>query len=307
LARDEGEPSLLLQAHLSQGCLHYYFGDFGQARENFERVIDLYNPQIHFPHAIIYGKDPCVTSLNLLSQVLFYLGYPDEALKKMNDSLSLAQTLNHPFSLGYAMVSAAILHTLRREELAAQKWAEEAISLSEERNFGLWVTAGMYHRGLALAEQGQTEEGIALMHESLADWRAGGAELGVRNWPGLLGEWYGRTGQSEEGLKFIAKELESKERSREGVAISELYRIRGELVMPQSEAESNFGEAINISREQEAKSLELRAVMSLSRLWQKQGKRIEARNSLIEIYSWFTEGFNTADLKEAKTLLEELS
>jgi predicted ATPase len=311
LAHDKGDPDLLLQAHLAQGLLQYYFGDFVQARENFERVVDLYNTQIHFAHAFIYGKDPCVTSLNLLSQVLWYLGYPDKALRMMNDSLSLARRLKHPFSLGYALVSAAILHTLRREGQAALEQAEEAINLSKELDFGLWLTAGNFHRGLALTEQGMPREGISLMHQSLADWRAGGAELGVRNWPGLLIEKYKEIGQIEKGLKLLSEELTSKKKSREGVALSELYRIDGELMLIQganeTEVEKLFWKAIEVSRGQEAKSLELRAVMSLSRLWLKQGKWEEAFQILDEIYSQFTEGFDTPDLIEANALLEEIS
>jgi predicted ATPase len=209
------------------------------------------------------------------------------------------------------LVSAAILHTLRREGQAALEQAEEAINLSKELDFGLWLTAGNFHRGLALTEQGMPREGISLMHQSLADWRAGGAELGVRNWPGLLIEKYKEIGQIEKGLKLLSEELTSKKKSREGVALSELYRIDGELMLIQganeTEVEKLFWKAIEVSRGQEAKSLELRAVMSLSRLWLKQGKWEEAFQILDEIYSQFTEGFDTPDLIEANALLEEIS
>ncbi len=174
-------------------------------------------------------------------------------------------------------------------------------------------------RGWVLAEQGQEEKGIAQMVQGLAAYRATGAELRRPYYISLLAEAYGKEGQAEEALNTLAEALDTVNKSGERWYEVEMYRLRGELLLKSKiqgsesevqrlpEAESCFRQAIEIARQQSAKSLELRAVMSLSRLWQQQGKNDEARQMLAEIYSWFTEGFDTADLKEAKALLEELS
>jgi len=186
---------------------------------------------------------------------------------------------------------------------------------------------GMIHRGWALAVQGQRAEGLAQMRRGLADSRATGAEAELTYYLAFLAEAHGRAGQVEEGLSLLADALAQVGKSGERVHEAELYRLKGELSLQsrvlgpesenpntqhptpstQAEAEACFHKAIEVARKQQAKSLELRAVMSLSRLWQSQGKREEARQLLAELYGWFTEGFDTVDLKEAKALLEELS
>jgi len=177
------------------------------------------------------------------------------------------------------------------------------------------LPAGTIQRGWALAEQGQAEAGINQMHQSLATLRATGTELFRLYYLALLAEAYGKTEQEEEGLTALAEALAAVDRTGERRYEAELYRLKGELTLQSSiqslesrvkEAEVCFHKAIDIARRQQAKSLELRAVMSLSRLWQ-QGKKAEAQQMLAETYDWFTEGFDTKDLREAKTLLEELT
>jgi len=173
-------------------------------------------------------------------------------------------------------------------------------------------------RGWTLAEQGQVQEGIAQMQQGLAAYRATGAELGRPRWLAQLAEAYEKVGQPEEGLTVLAEALAAVDKTGERFWEAELYRLKGELTLKQSgvrgpesevqqEAEACFLKAIEVARQQQAKSLELRAVMSLSRLRQQQGKKEEAHEMLAEIYSWFTEGFDTKDLQEAKALLEELA
>ena len=173
------------------------------------------------------------------------------------------------------------------------------------------------YRGWALAMQGQGKEGIAQLHQGLAAWQATGTEMQRPHFLTLLAEAYGKVGEAEQGLAALVEALAQVEQTGERWYEAELYRLRGELTLAQSsvqslassvqkEAEECFSKAIEIARRQQAKSLELRAVMSLSRLWQQQGKRDEARQMLAEIYGWFTEGFDTKDLQEAKALLEEL-
>jgi predicted ATPase len=206
---------------------------------------------------------------------------------------------------------AALLHGHRREWSAAQEQAEAALALPTAQGFGYWVGQATFQRGWALAAQGQGEEGIAHMRQGLAAIRATRA-AGSPHILARLAEAYGGIEQAEEGLHRLAEALAAMDHTGERCDEAELYRIKGELLLRQAvpdapQAEACFQQALAVARRPQAKSLELRAALSLSRLWHRQGKRADARQLLGEIYSWFTEGFDTADLQEAKALLEELS
>ena len=191
------------------------------------------------------------------------------------------------------------------------------MTLATEQGFPFWLALGAILRGWALAEQGQGEEGIAQIRQGLAAWQATGAKAVRPYYFALLAEACGQEGQTEEGLTLLAEALDLVHETEEQFWEAELYRLKGELSLKskvpgaksqvENEAEACFLKAIEIARRQQAKSLELRAVMSLSRLWQQQGKREKARKLLAEIYGWFTEGFDTKDLQEAKGLLEKLT
>jgi predicted ATPase len=189
--------------------------------------------------------------------------------------------------------------------------AEITINLSTEQGFPLWLASGTILRGWALAEQEQTVEGIAQMRQGLSDWRATGAEVCLSYLLALLVETYAKLGQAEDGLAVVAEALIRVEKTRERFWEADLYRLKGELLLKQGqtemEVEACFRQAIQLAQHQQAKFLELRATVSLARLWQAQGKQVEARQMLAEIYDWFTEGFDTVDLQEAKALLAELS
>jgi predicted ATPase len=318
LAQRVQDPALLLEAHFSLGASLYCLGEFAPAREHLEQSIVRYDPQQHRSHALVYGADPGVFCLSWTTHVLWSLGYPDQALKRSQEALALAQELSHPFSLALVLDYATILHQFRRERQTVHERAAAAIALCTEQGFAYYLAWGTFMQGWALAEQGQAEEGIAQMRQSLAALRATGAELRQPYYLAMLAETCGKVGQAEEGLTILAEALVRAHRSRECWWKVELYRLKGELLRQKAkgkeqkakiepEAEECFRQAIDIARRQSAKSLELRAVISLSRLWQKQGKKEQARQLLAEIYNWFTEGFDTADLKEALVLLEELS
>ncbi len=240
-------------------------------------------------------------------------GYPAQALNRSHEALTLAQELAHPFSLAFALFSAALCHHLRREGPAVQERAEALIALSSEQGFTAFVAWGTMLRGWALVEQGEVEEGMAQTRQGLAALRATGVEVIQVQWLLLLAEVYGKGGQDDEGFTVLAEALAMVRKNGTLVREAELYRLKGELTLQQSsvqrlgsEAEEYFLKAVEIARKQQAKSLELRAVMSLSRLWQQQGKKEEARQLLAEIYGWFSEGFDTKDLQEAKVLLQDL-
>jgi predicted ATPase len=226
--------------------------------------------------------------------------------------VTLAQQVAHPFSLVFALVLAAMFHAFRRDVRAVQERAEAAISLAKEQGFPLWMAQGSILRGWALAHQGQAQAGIEQIHQGLIAHRATGAEISRPYVLALLAEAHSFIGQSESGLMVLTEALALVDTTGECVWEPELYRLKGELLLQlssdnQAETETCFAQAIAIAQNQSAKSWELRAATSLARLWQQQGKHDEARQVLGDVYNWFTEGFDTADLKDAKALLDELA
>jgi predicted ATPase len=329
LAQHVQDPALLVPAHLEWGMTLYFLGEFAPAREQVEQGLALYDPQQYRSQAFHAGHDYGVVCLAYLSWVLWVLGYPARSLKSINDALALARDMSRPYSLTLAQTFAAELYQFRREAKLSQEWAEAAITLSTEQGFPQWVVGGTLLRSWALAAQGYGEEGITQMRRVLGPLAAAQAiprrELTRPYDLALLAEAYGKMGQVEEGLAALAEALTVVDKSGARFHEAELYRLKGELTLQQSdvrrpqhqsptpstqttaEAEAYFQKAIDIARKQQAKSWELRAVMSLAQLWQKQGKKAEARQMLAEIYDWFTEGFDTTDFQEAKALLEEFS
>ncbi len=316
LARSVQDPALLLQAHRALGETLLWLGEVAPSQAHLEQAIALYDPQQHRSHAFLYGTDSSVYCLTIAAYALWLLGYPDQALKKVQEALTLAQKLSHPFSLAFALAHGSRIHQYCREVEGVQECTEAVMALADERGFRVWLAWGTILRGWVLAEKKQVAEGIVQMRQGLTVFRPLGIELLRPSFLTLLAEACGKVGQAEEGLNMLAEALDTANKSGERWYEVEMYRLKGELLLQSGvqslesrvqEADGCFHQAIDISRRQSAKSLELRAVTSLSRLWQKQGKKAEARQMLGEIYGWFTEGFDTADLKEAKALLEELS
>jgi DNA-binding SARP family transcriptional activator/predicted ATPase len=320
LAHRQSDPSLLVPAHRMLETSLWFEGDFVAAQEHLDQVIAFYKPQQHHSY-VLYGQDPGVTCLCFAACVLWHLGYPDLALRRSQEALTLARELSHLESLAAALALTAQLHLFRREARATQEQAEAAIALSTEQGFALWLVMGNFFRGWALVDQGQSEEGIAQMRQGVAAFQAAGGGLGLTHWLALLAEAYGKVGLVTEGLSALTEALAAAHTMGEHRMEAEIYRFKGELlraeraeranrVQCETEIEHCFRQAIHVARQQKAKSLELRATMSLCRLWHSLGsqhKVAEARHTLAEIYGWFTEGFDTADLKEAKALLEALA
>jgi TOMM system kinase/cyclase fusion protein len=312
LAQHAQDPALLLEAHRSLGTTLFESGALVQAQVHLEQGIALYNPQQHRAHAILYGRDPGVVCLAYGAQARWLLGYPDQALQRIQDALTLHGRLSHPFSFASALFYAAILAQFCRDVQAAREQTEALMTLSTEEGFPLRLANGIIIHGWALAAQHEGEQGLAEMRRGLSAYAATGAYLTRPYFLALLAEGYGHVGQPEEGLSVLANALAAVQRYGERFYEAELYRLKGDLLLAlagehAAEAEACFRRALEVARHQQAKSLELRAALSLSWLWQRQGKRERARNLLTEIYGWFTEGFDTADLQEANALLEELS
>ena len=289
----------------------FYLGEYAAARTHLEQGIALIDPTAQRALALRHGVAPGVRCLALAAHTLWCLGYPAQAVRRSQEALALAQALAHPYSLALAQYWAAFLHHRRREAPAVQAQADALLTLATAQGFPLWVGYGTCWRGWALAMQGQGEAGLAQLRQGLAAVLATGQTLAQPLCLVLLAEAAGHAGQVEEGLRLLAEALTAFEASGRGDLLAEAYRLQGELLLRQAvpdaaQAEACFQQALAIARRQQAKSWELRAAMSLSRLWQQQGKRAEARELLAPIYGWFTEGFDTADLQEAKALLEAL-
>jgi predicted ATPase len=242
---------------------------------------------------------------------LWLLGYPDQALVRLHEALALAHALSHPYSLAFAWSMAACVAQWRRDVSAVHEQAEAVIALATAQGFPQWVALGTSLRGWALARQGQGEAGMAQVHQGIIAWRATGAALWLPYLCTVQADVSAHLGRPEDGLQALDEAHTLMEQHEERWWEADVCRLRGVLLLrqpgtPPAEAEACFQQALDVARRQEAKALELRAAMSLSRLWQQQGKRTEARALLAPIYGWFTEGFDTADLQEAKALLHEL-
>jgi predicted ATPase len=328
LAQRQQDPLLLVPAHRVMGSTLWMLGEFALAQAHLEQGLALYDSQQHPSDVLLYGQDEGMACLVHAGCPLWFLGYPDQAVQRSREAITLAQKLAHPFSLAYALCCAAWSLQFRREARAVQELTEAAIALATEHGFATCLALSTMHRGWALAEQGQGEEGIVQLRHGLAAWRNTGAEMNWRYHLGLLAEVHAKMGQVKEGLAVVAEAMAAVPTTGR-FWDAELYRLKGELLLKeegggtacvsagedesealrqaQDEAEKCFWQAIEVARRQEAKSLELRAVMSLSRLWQRLGKKEEAHGILAEIYGWFTEGFDTPDLQEARALLKDLS
>ena len=309
IAEHNHDPALFLLAHHVLGTTLLFMGRFVPARDHFERSIALDDSQqsrsLFLPSVTV----PRVANLFYLGLTLWYLGYPDQALCRSHDALTLAQHLAQPFSLAATQLFVAITHMLRREWSVAYGQAHAAVTLATAQEFAFWVSVGTILQGRVLVAQGQAEAGITQIHQGIDANQATGAELARPFYFALLAEAYGHTGQPAAGLQVLAEALSTIEASDERWWEGELYRLKGDLLLAQSEdnhaaAETCWHHARAVARRQHAKAWELRAVLSLARLWQQQGKGAAARHLLAEIYGWFTEGWETVDLREAKALLD---
>jgi tetratricopeptide (TPR) repeat protein len=266
----------------------------------------------HRASTFLHGEDAGVVCRSHDAHTLWLLGYPDQGLVQNDEAVTLAQQIAYPSNLSFVLSTAPVLHHLRREWQTCQEYTKAAIILAQEQGFPYWMAQSAILHGWTLVQQGQAQAGIEQITQGLIAFRTTGAELVRPYYLALLSEAYGTMEQPEAGLTVLAEALTLAETTGERWYESEIYRLKGELLLQQhtdnqAEAENCFHHALEIARSQQAKSFELRAATSLSKLWQQQGKRQEAHDLLAPVYNWFTEGFETADLKDAKTLLDELA
>ena len=312
LAQRADAPALAVIAHYALGATWLFLGAFPVARQHLEEAIARYAPDQHRAPGFRMGLEPGVGCRIHAAMTFWLLGYPAQALARLHEALTLAHALSHPVSLAYVRVFTAVVSQLCRDVPAVHEQAEATVALSTEQGFPLWAAMGTSLRAWALVRQGQGKEGMVQLRQGLAAYRATGAALWVPYLFTLLADVADHLEHPEDGLQALAEACTLIEQQEECYWEAEVYRLRGVLLLrqtgtPQAEAETWLQRALDVARRQEAKSLELRAAMSLARLWQQHGKRQEAHDLLAPVYHWFTEGFDTADLQEAKTLLEALA
>lgn len=335
LAEATKNVDLLVEAHLALGTTLMFQGDIFGARTHLEESLREYNPQQHRSHAYAYGQDPAVLALCHLASLLAGMGYFDQAAMRINQAISIAEEIAHPFSQGYARAFAGAIYSARSEPQMILQHAEQTIVLAQAQGFPHFQVMGTLLYGWALAGLDKAAEGAQHLQHALDAQKQIGFEVGRSFYLALFAEVLCSLGQWERGLAAVTEGFERVEQKGEWFYAAELYRIKGELTLaqsktslgqvktrqdksedldprpltpdPQGDAEVYFLKAIDIARQQTTKLFELRATMALCRLWQTQGNKDEARKRLAELCGWFTEGVLLPDLQRAKELLEELS
>lgn len=311
LAQDE-DPLLAALGHWYLGFILFGLGEYTTAHAHLEQVISFYDPKEHHRSFVfLRGSDAGVSALAYDACCLWCLGYPEQALKRSRRALALAHELDHAFSLADVLCFAGCLfHSMRRDAPALRHEAEKLMQLSKGMGFSSFLGTGTCYQGEALTQLGKLREGLAQIRQGLTVRQTIGARCHLSRILGALAEAQVQSGRLDEGLVSVAEALALVEQTDERHWEADLYRLQGELRLAQGDeagAKTSLLKAIEVARRQQARSWELRAATSLCRLWQRQGKQGEARQLLGEIYGWFREGFDTPDLVEARTLLEELS
>lgn len=311
LAEQQRDPALLVGGCHALGQDLFSLGDLLAARQTVERGIALFDPEKHrlrnWP-----GGQPGEQCYLYAAFTLWMLGYPDQALRRAEEALALAERLANPANLINTLAFVALVHVFRREPAAARERAKTTMQMSAQHSnpyFLAWATA---LHGWALAIEGRIEDGVAEIDQGVGAYAAIGSQTWLPYFLALRAEAYARVKRIDDGLAAASEGLALADKTEERCWQAELNRIKGELLLAVSsdnrtEAERRFSGAVDIACRQQAKSWELRATIDLARLWQDQGKRKEAYDLLSPIYGWFTEGFDTADLKDAKALLDALT
>jgi predicted ATPase len=304
------DAGLRLQAHHSSWSTWIFLGDPLRAREHADAGRRLYNPQKHASHRLLYGgHDPGVCADNIGAQAEWLLGYPEKALATVTASLALAERISHPFTLNLALTLGSVVFLNRREPEQALSQLDVAEALAAEQRLNFVAEPRML-RGGALLTQGAVDEALACIREGVANWTRLGRTFYLPYGLAFLAEGLARHDDRAAALEALGQGLEVASATGEHMWDAELHRLIGTVLLAENkldEGQASLQQAIRIAQAQRARSLELRAARDLGRLWGEQGRRVEARDLLAPVYGWFTEGFETQDLKAAKALLDELA
>jgi len=314
LSSAQSQPSSgpLLVGHLTLAISLIFSGDYRAGLPHFETAASLYRPDEHRDSAFSYGQDIGVSAFVTLSLALWHRGYPDRSARAADRALAYSRELGHAHTFAYALALAGQAAVLARDVATACAYGNDCVALTSEHGLSHWGTYGRILQGWADAQRGEATKGIARIRDGMAAYEATGARVYTPLFLTLLGEALALAGKLEEAL--TALDDASAKAAGSGVRgwDAEIHRLRGELTLrlpyrDPAKAEDSLRTALAIAREQGTRSYELRAATSLARLWREQGHRMEARELLAPLYGSFTEGFDTADLKEAKALLDELA
>jgi class 3 adenylate cyclase/predicted ATPase len=308
--RQRGTVPLMI-GHRLMGQSLLFTGDVAKSRPHFDRAIALYDPAEHRPLATRFGQDARTTVLSWRQLALWLLGYPEAALADTEHALREARKIGHAATLMLSLSVSNLTHLCRRDYAAVNAQANELISLADEKGALMWKAAGMLSQGHLLVLTGKSSSAIQMITAGITAYQSTEATIFTPRSLCNLASAYADLGQFDEAWRSVGEAMTTMETTKERWCEAEIHRIAGEIVLrsPEpnmSKAEAYFERALVVARSQQAKSWELRAAMSMGRLWRDQGKRQQAHDLLAPVYGWFTEGFDTLDLKEATTLLEQL-
>ncbi len=311
LAEKQGTVAPLLVAHRLMGTSLLHTGDIAEGRTHYSQALALYDPSEHRPLATRFGSDARVTALSFRSWALWVLGYPEAALADAYLSLKDARELGQAVSLMVALSVSGLTHIFCGNYVEASEQSDEVVPLAGEKGAIIWQAFGMMNRGCAMALIGRASDAVQIMTSGATAFRSTGATVIMPLWLSYWARAYAELGQIDDARRCVSEAMTAMETSKESWCEADVYRIAGKMALMSPDpdakkAEAYFERALAVARKQQAKSWELRAAMSMARLWGDHGKREAARELLAPVYGWFTEGFDTLDLKEAKALLDEL-
>jgi tetratricopeptide (TPR) repeat protein len=314
LAEARGDRPALLNAMRGQAMIRLFMGHLGGAREAIERALEAFDASSEEERlaARAAGQDAGVADLALMSWPLWLLGHADTAITRIGGAIQRADAISHPHSQAYACYYASILHALRGEFLTAHGYAERCLSLSEEHGFRQWRGLAHAIRGICVSLLDPSSSALEEIRTAFDEYRGAGYQLGITALYVLLCPALLSGHNCEAALELIEQGLATTSRNSERIFEAELYRLKARALIVRgaldasTEAQSLLDQALTTARSQHAKALELRAAMDRAALWIDQGRREEALDFLAPIYAWFTEGFDTQDLKQAKALLDQL-
>ncbi len=312
LAEEQGKTVPLMIGHRITGVTLVSTGDFVESRAHLDRAFALYDPTEHRVLATRFGQDPGVTILSFRSWLLWFLGYPESALIDADHALADAREIGHAATLMMALTCIGFHHRLSRNYVRAQSLLEELDALADAKGAAYWKATGTVLRGELLALMGKASVAAQTLPAGLTATRSTGATLYFPTYLSSLAIAYADLGKFNDAWRCIDEALTAVHATKERMLEPEINRVAGEIALLShdpngAKAESYFERALTVSRQQQAKSWELRAAMNMARLWRDQGKPQQARELLAPVYGWFTEGFDTRDLKEAKVLLDTLA
>jgi class 3 adenylate cyclase/predicted ATPase len=311
IADQLNDPALRMEAHHAAWACASTLGDYVATIEHMRQGLAIYESEKHGAHAFSYGgHDAAVCGKGIGGRSLWALGYPDQAIRSTNDAITFAETLGHAPSLAHALLFAALCHQSCRDAVAVLDITDRLITLATGHRLTLYLAVGGVARGWALAQQGQLDQGLAELQRNLEAYEPDKPKSFSLSCRAALAEVYLKAGDAAQALHAVDSAVRASERTGVRGWLAAVLHLKGEVLASMAparwpDAEMCFMEALQVARTQEAKSLELRAATGLARLWWSEGRGQDARDLLAPVYGWFTEGFDTPDLRDAKALLDE--